>query len=135
MARISGTSGNDTLTGTGVADIITGAAGNDLIDGAAGNDLIDGGDGSDVISGGAGDDGMRGGQGLDLFQFQAGDGKDTIADLATGETVEIHGYATAQSITQAGTSVVLVLSAGDQITFQNATLASVQAALYFADAT
>nr|WP_037552800.1 calcium-binding protein [Sphingomonas sp. URHD0057] len=132
---INGTANDDVLNGTAGVDIISGLGGSDTIHGQGGNDRIDGGDGSDVISGGAGDDGMRGGQGLDLFQFQAGDGKDTIADLAAGETVEIHGYATAQSITQAGTSVVLVLSAGDQITFQNATLASVQAALYFADAT
>jgi Ca2+-binding RTX toxin-like protein len=133
MTRISGTSGNDTLTGTGASDTITGAAGNDLIDGAAGTDLIDGGDGSDVISGGAGDDGIRGGQGLDLFKFQAGDGKDTIADLTAGETVEIHGYAAVQSIAQVGTGVVLVLSSGDQITFQNASVATVQAALHFVD--
>ena len=87
-----------------------------------------------MIAGGTGDDLLRGGRGVDLFKFQAGDGKDTISDLEAGETVEICGYASAQSITQVGGNVVVVLSSGDQITFQNRTVAAVQAALVFVDA-
>src|SRR4051794_6716328 len=131
MADIRGTTGNDTLTGTSAADKISADRGNDIIDGGGGNDAIDGGDGADVITGGAGDDTIRGGTGIDLFKFQVGDGKDTIGDLAVGETVEIHGYGSAQSITQIGGNVVLTLSGGDQITFQNASMATVQAALRF----
>ncbi len=131
---IRGTTGNDTLTGTSSADSIIGDRGNDIIDGAGGNDVIDAGDGADVVSGGAGDDTLRGGRGIDLFKFQAGDGKDIIGDLAAGETVEIRGYGAAQSITQVGRSVVMVLSGGDHITFQNSSVASVQAALHFVDA-
>jgi Ca2+-binding RTX toxin-like protein len=131
---IRGTVGDDILNGTDAAERIIGDGGNDTIHGAGGNDTVDAGDGADVIAGDAGDDTLRGGGGVDLFKFQAGDGKDTISDHADGETVEIRGYASAQSITQVGTSVVVVLSSGDQITFQNETVAAVEAALVFVDA-
>ena len=133
-SEIRGTSGNDILTGTSAAERIYGNGGNDTIDGAGGNDIIEGGDGADVIAGGAGDDSIKGGTGVDLFKFAAGDGKDTITDLAAGETVEIRGYSAAQSITHVGGNVVVVLSSGDQLTFSNRTVADVQAALVFVDA-
>src|SRR4051812_22573442 len=134
MAFIKGTGGNDTLAGTSAADLISAGTGNDTISGGGGNDAIDGGDGADVISGDTGDDTLKGGVGTDTFVFAAGDGKDTITDLTAGETVEIHDYTAAQSITQVGTGVVVVFSASDQITFQNASVATVQAVLHFVDA-
>ena len=81
MATINGTFFNDTLNGTAEADVINGAGGND------------------TISGNGGDDTITGGMGTDRFKFAAGDGKDTIKDLTAGETVEIRGYSSAQSIT------------------------------------
>jgi Ca2+-binding RTX toxin-like protein len=122
MATINGTSGGDNLKGTTGDDTIWGLGGNDVIDGGAGNDTIEGGIGNDTL---------RGGNGTDTFKFNLGDGKDIVSDLAAGETVQIGGYASAQSITQVGGSVVVVLSGTDQITFQNMTVATVQSALQF----
>ena len=130
-ATISGTSGDDTLTGTASADTIYGFGGNDTISGLEGNDRLDGGGGNDVLTGGVGADVLIGGTGTDKFIFQSGDGADTVNDLTPGETVEIRGYSSAQSITQVGASVVVVFSSGDQITFSNTTVATVQGALKF----
>ncbi len=90
-------------------------------------------DGNDILVGGTGNDVLTGGAGTDTFKFQAGDGLNTVTDLVAGETVEVRGYGMAQSITQSGADVVLVLSNTDQITFSNATVATVQADLQLSD--
>ena len=113
MARITGTSGNDTLTGTNDADAIEGRGGADTINGLGGNDTL------------------QGGAGNDKFRFEAGGGKDTITDLAAGELVQISGYSSAQSISQVGSGVVVILSSADQITFSNTNVATVQAAVQY----
>jgi Ca2+-binding RTX toxin-like protein len=114
VATINGTSGNDTLNGTASGDTINGNAGDD------------------ILIGGGGNDNLTGGTGADTFRFAAGDGRDTVMDLAAGELVEIYGYTSAQSVTQDGSRVIVVLSSGDQITFRNTTVATVEAALQFA---
>ena len=65
--------------------------------------------------------------------FRTGDGSDTISDLAAGESINVHGYASAQSVTQVGADVIVVLGAGDQITITNSTTAIVNSALHFLD--
>lgn len=66
------TAGRDNFIGSGVADVL---------DGSRGNDRINGKGGADQIVGGPGDDTLIGGSGPDLFDFFAGDGKDTIKDF------------------------------------------------------
>lgn len=122
MATINGTNRDDTLNGTVGNDTIYGLDGNDIIDGLAGNDTIDGGTGNDSLNGN---------EGIDTFRFAAGGGQDWVMDLVAGETVQISGYTSAQSITQDGTNVVVVLSDTDRITFQNTDVATVEAALQF----
>ena len=153
MANYVGTSGADTLIGTLSADALKGIGGNDTLSGRAGNDLLDGGTGDDVIDGGAGRDTIYGGDGIDwlaggrgndilsggagndVFVFASGDRQDVITDFAVGDLIKISGYASAQSVAQVGTSVVVTLSTYDTITFSSATLASVKAALQFAGTT
>ena len=113
-----------TFTGTPTANHILGTAATDIIRGYGGNDILEGRGGNDKIYGGGG---------ADSFLFASGDGQDVITDLAAGDVMKITGYTSALSLTQAGTSVVLTLSASDKITFSNATLASVQAAIQFGD--
>ncbi len=48
MAKIIGTSGNNTLNGTSADDFISGLAGNDILSGLGGNDLLIGGAGTDT---------------------------------------------------------------------------------------
>jgi len=80
-----GTAG-ETITGTAEADDLNGGLGPDTIHGLAGDDVITGGDGDDRISGGSGDDTLSGGNGNDIFEFNAGDGDDTITDFGVGST-------------------------------------------------
>jgi Ca2+-binding RTX toxin-like protein len=82
-----------------------------------------------LISGDTGNDTLTGGGNNDKFLFAIGDGKDVITDFASGDVLEITGYAAIQSITQVGTDVLLILSSSDQLTFLNANVATVQAGL------
>ena len=132
--RAFGFGGNDTLIGGAGNDTLDGGTGNDTLDGGAGNDFLNGGLGADTVDGGTGKDSISGGDGADIFTFEAGDGDDTITDLATGDVVRISGHTAMQSITQNGSSVVVVLSDADRITFQNTDVATVEAALEFPDA-
>lgn len=116
MALIDGTRRGDRLNGTESSDTINGLEGADQINGNGGNDTLSGGEDRDTLTGGAG---------VDTFVFAAGDGEDTITDLAAGETVQISGYSAARSLVQSGTSVVVTLSNDDRITFQNTTVATV----------
>lgn len=56
MARVNGTSGNDTLTGTKWSDGLFGYAGNDTLYGLEGNDYLYGDKGVDRLFAGSGDD-------------------------------------------------------------------------------
>jgi serralysin len=131
MATFTGTSAADHIIGTTAADIIRGYGGSDLLEGRAGADKIYGAAGNDTLNGGTGNDTLTGGTGRDVFLFSAGDGSDVITDLGAGDSVKITGYASAQSVAQAGTNVVVTFSASDTVTFSNATVATVQAALQF----
>ena len=68
------------ITGTDSANSLTGGKGKDSLLGGAGNDILWGGKGNDTLWGGAGDD---------TFIYQAGQGKDLIADYAAGDLLTI----------------------------------------------
>ncbi len=55
-----------------------GGAGNDMLQGSQGNDMLLGGDGNDVIQGNQGADIAFMGAGDDIFQWNPGDGSDTV---------------------------------------------------------
>jgi Ca2+-binding RTX toxin-like protein len=133
----NGGAGNDTIYS---ANETHGGDGNDTIilsfsyygiyvTGDGGDDVIQGEASSDSISGGTGNDLLSGGGGYDRFIYSAGDGQDTIIDFASDDVVQIVGYESFQSITQVGSDVVLVFGDGDQITFLNSDVATVQAGL------
>jgi Ca2+-binding RTX toxin-like protein len=80
---IRGGDGNDALTATSLpADIVKltldGGAGDDTILGSQGADTLIGGDGNDFILGGRGNDTALLGAGDDVFQWNPGDGSDTV---------------------------------------------------------
>jgi Ca2+-binding RTX toxin-like protein len=133
----NGGSGNDTIYS---ANETHGGDGNDTIilgfsyygvnaTGDAGNDVIQGETGSDTITGGTGNDTLSGGGGYDRFIYTAGDGQDIITDFTGDDVVQVVGYESIQSIAQVGSDVLLVFGGGDQITFQNADVATVQAGI------
>jgi Ca2+-binding RTX toxin-like protein len=101
------------LTGNAIAQTITGNAAANVLAGLGGNDTLTGGAGNDT------------------FLFNAGGGKDVITDFETGDILKVDGYTSAQSITQSGSDVVIVLTSADQITLQNTDVATVQAGIQF----
>jgi Ca2+-binding RTX toxin-like protein len=62
-------------------DVLFGTVGNDVIEGGAGNDLLYGVAGNDLLRGGAGDDTLAGYSGAVVYEFNLGDGADTILNL------------------------------------------------------
>ena len=81
--RLFGENGNDTLNGGAGNDDLSGGDGDDHLNGGAGDDTLKGEAGHDTMNGGAGDDYMEGGDfGSDTYVFQAGHGKDTVAEKA-----------------------------------------------------
>ena len=118
------------IDGTARADVLQGTAANDDIEGHGGNDRLFGGAGNDTLDGGRGNDILTGGAGADLFEFDRGDGRDTITDFRNGEDrIEIDDLngAAIQSLIngarQVGNDVVITISSGSSITLQNFQLA------------
>ena len=99
--NLNGSAHNDTLAGDGNANILNGLAGND------------------VITGNGGSDTLYGNSGADSFVFNAGFGRDTVADfVATGtghdmidfSTSVFANFAAVQShMAQVGADVVITL--------------------------
>ena len=126
-------SANTTASGDELYDIenVTGSDFADKLTGNSGANIIDAGGGDDTINAGLGDDRLTGGGGNDMYLYGSGDGRDIISDFASGDAVKVSGYSSAQSLTQIGADVVVVFSSGNQITFENTTVAVVQAGLHF----
>jgi Ca2+-binding RTX toxin-like protein len=137
-----GTEGNDSLAGTLYhSERLIGGAGNDTLTAVGSSDTLDGGEGSDVLNangtiytthiGGAGNDTITGSIYADTYQFNRGDGADTITDnRGTAYT----GYDTTDRLVfgegisgsdigarRAGNHLVITIAGqvGDQITLNN----------------
>ncbi|WP_316168619.1 MULTISPECIES: calcium-binding protein [unclassified Bradyrhizobium] len=85
--------GNDTFYGDFNANSLSGGAGNDNLYGR---------DGNDILIGGAGNDYLEGGNGSDTYQFNVGDGQDTILDNGSGSASEVDTLALGSGISSAG---------------------------------
>ncbi|MDR6289130.1 Ca2+-binding RTX toxin-like protein [Inquilinus ginsengisoli] len=90
---LGGDAQGDTLAGI---ENLAGSAQNDVLTGDAGANTLSGGAGDDVLAGGLGGDLLRGGAGNDSFIYTgigdstvAAAGKDTIADFATGDHIDL----------------------------------------------
>lgn len=123
VEEVIGSRGNDVIAGSAANEVLIGVAGNDTLDGRAGADMLWGGRGRDTLTGGAG---------ADRFLFAAGDGADTVTDLAAGDVVEIHGYAGYTSLVQEAGGLRVLLSKTDSVLLKGVTSAAVaEAALRF----
>jgi Ca2+-binding RTX toxin-like protein len=99
--RLFGGSGADRLHGGLGDDAIHGEDGNDLLYGWGGDDIIFGGRGSDAIWSAAGNDTIYGGEARDIFIFEAGGGRDVIADFQDGiDRINIQQLNLNRAITQ-----------------------------------
>jgi Ca2+-binding RTX toxin-like protein len=110
LTAIRGTASADNLVGTGYADRIYGMDGDDTLSGGADDDTLNGDAGDDLLAGGAGTDLLAGGDGLDRYEFNSGDGSDTISDPDSGNLVQFGTGITQQSVVTTRTNDDLVLS-------------------------
>ncbi len=78
---LHGSAADDLLSGSGGDEVLLGEEGADTLAGGAGDDVLDGGAGADRLQGGAGADSLVGGAGADTYRFEAGDGRDVVADF------------------------------------------------------
>ena len=124
----------ENLVGSDNRDELTGDQKPNALYGLGGNDEIRGGGGNDLLIGGKGDDDLYGGLGRDTYVFSAGDGSDTIRDVA-GETMTLRfdgAYEAADftdssaNFARVGNNLEITLdktpdnSITDQITIENA---------------
>lgn len=71
-----------TLVGNTQNNELEGSVLDDSLSGLGGNDILWGEEGNDLLIGGVGNDTLHGGPGHDTYQFNLGDGIDTIHDTA-----------------------------------------------------
>jgi Ca2+-binding RTX toxin-like protein len=101
---INGLGGNDGITATtlpaGVVKLtLDGGAGDDTILGSQGADVILGGDGNDFVFGDNGNDTAFLGAGDDVFQWNPGDGNDTIEGQDGVDRMLFFGSSASENIT------------------------------------
>ena len=100
---VRGGAGNDgitatTLPATVVKLTLDGGAGNDTILGSQGDDTLIGGDGNDFVFGDNGNDTAFLGTGDDIFEWDPGDGSDTIEGEAGSDLMLFFGANIAETI-------------------------------------
>ena len=100
---VNGLGGNDTITATALAAgviglTIDGGAGNDRMFGSQGADVFLGGTGSDFVFGDNGDDVAFLGAGNDRFQWDPGDGSDTVEGQDGTDELLFNGAGAAENI-------------------------------------
>jgi len=126
--------GADRLNGGRGNDLIEGQRGHDRLEGAAGNDTLIGGNQNDTLVGGLGNDVLVGGHGADRFVFFKNSGSDTVRDFGRGQDeikfVGVGGKKAVQSrLEQAGDDVLYQGLNGEEILFEDTTLAKVSDAI------
>jgi Ca2+-binding RTX toxin-like protein len=100
---VNGQGGNDSITATTVAAGIAaltldGGAGNDTILGSQGNDVVLAGEGADFVFGDNGNDTAFLGGGDDVFQWNPGDGNDTVEGQDGVDTLTFFGSNIAENV-------------------------------------
>jgi len=134
--RLFGGAGHDTLLAGNGDDQLQGGNGNDILKGGNGNDILKGGNGNDRLDGGADNDTMTGNGGDDTFIF--GTGADVVTDFNTvgsGEKIDLSGVGpitgfsdlTGEHLSEAGGNVVIDDLAGNTMTLNGVTIASLSA--------
>ena len=117
-----GSAGRDTFTSYKRADTLHGEAGGDTLNGGKGNDTIYGDEGNDKLTGGVG---------ADTFVFEAGDGKDRIADFKAADKIDFSGFfASFDDVVDAATQSkagVTIEHDGGSVLLMGVTLASLNA--------
>jgi RTX calcium-binding nonapeptide repeat (4 copies) len=125
--------GDDLIFGGNGKDHLFGRSGNDALVGEADKDHLLGGRGRDLLLGGPGKDVMVGGPGDDTFLIRKGTGVDIIADLQSGDRIDIRdfNFASFQAVLNAAQrshgDVVINLGGGDQLVIEHTKLSDLHA--------
>jgi hypothetical protein len=125
--------GDDLIFGGNGKDHLFGRSGNDALVGEADKDHLLGGRGRDLLLGGPGKDVMVGGPGNDTFLIRKGTGVDIIADLQSGDRIDIRdfNFASFQAVLNAAQrshgDVVINLGGGDQLVIEHTKLSDLHA--------
>jgi Ca2+-binding RTX toxin-like protein len=112
------------LSATGPRQVVNGTSVNDRLSGLPGQDTLIGGAGDDTFTGGPGDV-FIGGSGNDTYNFNLGDGQETIQDSATpgaGTRIQFGSGITQADLTftqGANTLTITVGTAGDALMLDN----------------
>jgi Ca2+-binding RTX toxin-like protein len=77
------------LTGNSKNNSLSGGNGSDTLSGLGGNDKLSGKGGNDILIGGTGDDYLAGSYGSDTYNFNLGDGADTIYEYDSGANTDV----------------------------------------------
>jgi|GEM_PF-3486263 len=135
--RIAGDSSANTLQGSNQVDYLYGFSGNDTLNAGQGNDelfgdtghdTLNGGSGNDLLNGGQGNDLLNGGTGDDMYDFNLGDGHDTISDNTGISTLRFGLHIAPEHLTFARSQNALIIfinvpnvqtSSNDSITLSN----------------
>jgi Ca2+-binding RTX toxin-like protein len=93
---VQGLEGNDRVLGqngvsTATHFTIDGGNGDDTLGGGDGDDLLLGGSGNDFVDGNRGADTARMGSGNDTFQWDPGDGRDTVEGESGSDVLQFNG--------------------------------------------
>lgn len=123
---LNGGSGDDLLRGGSGDDVLTAGSGDDILRGGSGDDVLNGGSGDDLLAGGAGDDKLTGGSGDDTYAFSGNFGSDVIADLDSGDKIDLTAFGSITNvsdltITEVDGDTVIAVPGGGTITVQGLT--------------
>jgi len=83
---------HDIIYGFNTDDVIMGSSQMNFIRARGGNDTVYGKEGNDTISGDAGNDLLIGGEGDDTYEYNMGDGNDTIDNTGGGNDTILFSY-------------------------------------------
>jgi Ca2+-binding RTX toxin-like protein len=123
----------ENLIGSALNDQLEGDLAGNSLTGGLGNDSLAGLGGADLLIGGRGNDSLTGGSDADTFQFNAGGGRDRIADFVAGlDLIEFTRATSMASITFAklGTGVLLTVGM-TEVVVENTTVAVMNDAANF----
>lgn len=116
---------------------ISGGASNDILSGEAGANTLKGLNGNDTLTGLGANDRLEGGNGNDTYVYNAGDGFDTIYDLAGADTIALGAGFVASDLTSrlSGNDMILTLKGLDVIQIQSHALGAAVEMVKFSNGT
>ena len=116
---LSGGAGNDALFGDAGNDTLLGDEGDNTLSGGDGNDVLIGSHGNDLLIGGRGNDRMQAGAGINTYEFNIGDGQDSITGLGEDHLRFNLSVNQIRGIRYSDADLIIDYGASDSVTITN----------------